>query len=109
MATKTKTTYKRKNESSDAKIEPAMKALKKNDIIIQFKALQNRYDALEEQNRILLQEKSNHTEAIILLEETVSILEIRCSKVDQTSVEVQTEIIRCEECDFPAESMNDLV
>ena len=109
MASKTKNTYKRKNESADVKIEPALKALKKNDIILQFKALQDKYDTLNEQNKILLQEKNNHVEAIILLEETVKILEIKSSQVEQTSVTVQTEIIRCEECEFPAEDMNDLV
>ena len=45
---------KRKNDSSDTKIEPAMKALKKNDIILQFKALQHKYEAVEEQNKIIL-------------------------------------------------------
>ena len=101
---------KRKNDSSaDTKIEPALKALKKNDIIIQFKALQQKYEAVEEKNKILLQEKKNDTEAIILLEETVKLLEKNCSKVEQKSVTVQTEIIRCEECEFPAEDVNDLV
>ena len=39
----------------------------------------------------------------------MKILEVKSSKVDLTSTKVQTEIIRCEECEFPAESINDLV
>ena len=38
----------------DIKMQPAMKALKKNDIIIQVKALQKKYEALEEKNKILI-------------------------------------------------------
>ena len=37
---------KRKNEFLDKKAEPVMKALKKQDIIIQFNALQEKYDTL---------------------------------------------------------------
>ena len=101
---------KRKNDSSaDTKIEPALKALKKNDIIIQFKALQQKYEAVEEKNKILLQENQNHIEAISLLEETVQLLENKSAKVEQKSVTVRTEIIRCEECEFPAEDVHELV
>ena len=100
---------KRKQESVDVKTEPAMKAMKKNDLIIQFKDLQQKYEKMEKQNMILLQEKENHTESILLLEETVKILENKAFSVEKTSVSVQTEIIRCEECEFPAESINDLV
>ena len=66
---------KRKSESADVKAEPAMKALKKNDIIIQYKALQEKHKILEEQNAILVQENKNNIEAMILLEETVNLLE----------------------------------
>ena len=102
---------KRKNDSSitDTKIEPVLKALKKNDIILQFQALHQKFEALEEQNKNLLQENKNHIEAIILLEETVKLLENKSSNVELKSVTVQTEIIRCEECEFPAEDVNDLV
>ena len=86
-----------------------MKALKKNDIIIQYKALQQKYEFLEVQNKLLLEEKKNNLEAIVLLEETVTILENKSSKVEKKSVTVQTEIIRCEECEFPADNINDLV
>ena len=109
MVYTTNTKGKRKNEASDVKIEPAMKALKKNDLILQFRALQEKYKAIEDQNTILLQEKKNHIEAILLLEETVIILEKKTSKVEQRTSSAQTEIIRCEECEFPAETINDLV
>ena len=92
---------KRKNVSSETKAEPTKKALKKNDILLQFKALQEKYEALVEENNILLQEKKNNIESIRLLEETVQILETKSSKVEKKSVTVQTEIIRCEECVFP--------
>ena len=109
---------KRKNVSKDTKTEPAMKALKKNDIIIQFQALQKKYDALERQNAIFLQEKNNHVESIHLLEETVKILEIKSSRVEikdkdvvEKSAETQTEdvdMMRCDECDYPAQDICDL-
>ena len=102
---------KRKNDASntDVKIEPAMKALKKNDIILQFQVLQQKYEALEKQNDALLKEQKTHIESILLLEETVKVLEKKSARVEKKSVEVQTEIIRCEECEFPADDMNDLV
>ena len=53
------TRCKRKNKTIDIKIEPAMKALKKNDIIIQFKAHQKKYEDLEEQNKSLILENKN--------------------------------------------------
>ena len=44
-----------------------------------------------------------------MLEETVKLLEKRSSGVEKKSAEVQTEIIRCEECEFPAEDVQDFV
>ena len=38
---------KRKNKSSDVKLEPAMKALKKDDIILQFNCLQEKFEGTE--------------------------------------------------------------
>ena len=84
-----------------------MKALKKQDIIIQFNALQEKYDTLAQQNTVLKEENKNHVESILLLEETVKLLETK--SVKQISTGAQTEIIRCEECEFPADCMNDLV
>ena len=112
------TRTKRKNNSHDLKTEPALKALKKSDIIIQFEALQKKYDALEKQNEVLLQEKSDHIESIHLLEETVKILEVKSSKVEienknanKKASETQTEdvdMMRCGECDYPAQDICDL-
>ena len=100
---------KRKNVSNETKAEPAKKALKKNDILLQLQALQAKHKALEEENSILIQERKTNIESILMLEETVKLLERKSSKVDKKSVTVQTEIIRCEECEFPAEDINDLV
>ena len=100
---------KRKNVSTETKAEPAKKALKKCDILLQFKALQEKYDILEEENNILIQEKKSDRDAILMLEETIKLLEIQSAKVEKKSVTVQTEIIRCEECEFPAEDMHELV
>ena len=95
-----------------------MKALKKSDIIIQFEAIQKKYDALEKQNEILLHEKTDHMESIHLLEATVKILEIKSSKVEiknknasEKSAGTQTEdvdMMRCGECDYPAQDICDL-
>ena len=100
---------KRKNDSKEVKLEPAKKALKKNDLLIQYKNLQQKYDALEQEHKILVQDKKENIEAILMLEETVKLLEIQSNKVEKKSVVVQTEIIRCEECEFPAEDVHDLV
>ena len=39
----------------------------------------------------------------------MKLLENRTSKADQKFVTVQDEIIRCEECEFPAEDIHELV
>ena len=72
---------KRKTDSN----EPAMKALKKNELHIQYKALQEKYDIMKKQNAHLLQEENKHIESICLLEETVKLLEERehTSKVEK--------------------------
>ena len=66
---------KRKNNFVDAKIEPNMKALKKEDIIAQFNTLQANYGILKNKNKVLdekniAMEKENktHRETIYLLE-----------------------------------------
>ena len=55
----------------------------------------------------------NNIEAINLLEETISVLENKLTSSnrgkDLMNISVQTEIIRCEECELPAEDMHDLV
>ena len=99
------TRIKRKNNCQDLKTEPVLKALQKGDIIIQFEALQKKYDALEKQNEILLHEKTDHMESIHLLEATVKILEIKSSKVEiknknasEKSAETQTEDVDMMRC-----------
>ena len=47
---------KRKNESNEIKMEPKLKALKKSDILMQFTALKIKYDALEKENRDLIED-----------------------------------------------------
>ena len=100
---------KRKNISTESKAEPVKKALKKSDILLQLRALQAKYDTLEEEHNHLIEEKKGDVESILLLEETVKLLENRTSKAEQKSVTVQTEVIRCEECEFPAEDIDELV
>ena len=50
MNSKVNQRVKRKNMFSDTKIEPNMKALKKDDIIAKFNALQENYNILEKKN-----------------------------------------------------------
>ena len=57
MTSKVNQRAKRKNEFSDKKIEPNMKALKKEDIIARFAALQAKYNILE--IKVLDLEKKN--------------------------------------------------
>ena len=57
MSSKGNLRLKRKNLFSDTKIEPNMKALKKEDIIAQFDALKAKFDILEKKNIVL--EKKN--------------------------------------------------
>ena len=66
---------------------------------------------MKKQNARLLQEENKHIESICLLEETVKLLEERehTSKVEKISDPVKTEIIRCDECEYPAECIVDLV
>ena len=95
---------KRKHESNEVKIEPKMKALKKNDILVQFAALKLRYEVLEKENRDLIEDKKKDIEVIILLEETVKLLETRSPPVQQMSTEMQTE---CKDWEILAEKKID--
>ena len=104
---------KRKNNITETKMEPPRKALKKNEVIAQYKSLQEKFQILQEQNRVLLENEKKNIESISLLEETVNILEekVNAPKKEKSivTVSVQTEIIRCEECEYPADDMHDLV
>ena len=115
MTSKANQRVKRKNEFSDLKIEPSLKALKKDDIIARFIALQSNYNNLEKKNRSLEEEKKVHLEAIQLLEETVKVLEttakkdkVETSTKDIQTITFETDIIRCNECDYPADDLVDL-
>ena len=62
---------KRKNNSHESKAEPPKKTLKKNEILMEYKALQQKNEALEEANKVRLQEKKEVIEANCVLEETI--------------------------------------
>ena len=126
MSSKGNQRVKRKNTFSDTKIEPNLKALKKEDIIAQFDALKAKFEILEKKNNLIEKknislEKDNkiHIEAINLLEETVKILEIQAnpSKVDKITKETQTDSLKledanksiyfCSDCDYIADCVHD--
>ena len=117
---------KRKNPH-ETKAEPPKKALKKNELLVQHKALEQRHEALEQrcealeqENKVHVEQQKKNLEVIHLLEETVNILElnVKKSKVEKKDavpkavvVAVQTEdmeIMRCNECEYPAEDIYDL-
>ena len=126
MTSKVNQRAKRKNEFSDKKNEPNLKALKKEDIIAQFTALQAKNSILElkvldleKKNVSLEEEKRAHKEAIDLLEETVKVLEEKTNKnkIDQKTTEIQTDISNlegtstqeylCGDCDYAADCIHD--
>ena len=119
MTSKVNQRVKRKNNFLDTKIEPNMKALKKDDIIAKFNALQENFDILKKKNEDLEKEKKTHIEAINLLEETVKLLEKQAnvSNVDKKTEEIQTqtsdlkvynsEVFLCGDCDYVADCMHD--
>ena len=116
MTSKVNQRVKRKNNFLDAKNEPNMKALKKEDIIAQFNALQAKYDILENKNIAMEKENKTHIEAIYLLEETVKILEEK-SNAEKHTKETQTdtsklkgentEVYLCGDCDYIADCIHD--
>ena len=92
--------------SVETKAEHMKKFLKKSDILIQFKALQTNCKAFQEYNNPMIQENKRNIGSILLLEETVKLLEMKSAK---KSTSVQTGMIRCEECEFSADCVTDLV
>ena len=50
MTSKVNQRVKRKNNFSDIKSEPNMKALKEEDIIVQFNALQAKFNIIDKKN-----------------------------------------------------------
>ena len=80
------------------KSEPNMKALKKEDIIVQFNALQAKFNIIEKKNIDLELEKKSHIEAINLLEETIKILEEQATlrNVDKKTKDAHTDTSKLE-------------
>ena len=126
MTSKVNQRAKRKNEFFDAKSEPNMKALKKEDMIARVSALHANYKILENKNldlekkNINLEEENQvHKEAINLLKETVKILEEKATliKKDKKTTEIQTDISNlegpskdvyfCGDCDYLADCIHD--
>ena len=61
-------------------------------ILIIFNSVQHKYEQLEENNTDLRKEKETNIEAILLLAETVKLLETRSPKVHQKTESVQTNV-----------------
>ena len=108
---------KRKVNASGAKIEPPKKALKKNELLEQFTALQEEFNTIKEENRILLEKQKRfdsietenrelienqkkHLEAINLLEETVTVLQNK-------KIDTEKDVYICGECEYLADCVHD--
>ena len=107
---------KRKNNVNinEVKIEPPKKALKKNEILAEYTALQKRFEHLQNKNKVLLANQKTNLEAINLLEETIAELEKKrvvsnMENKNLISTSVQTDVIRCEECEYQADGINYLI
>ena len=119
MTSKGNQRLKRKNNFPDTKMEPNLKALKKEDIIAHFNTLQANFNNLEKKNKDLEEENKTHIEAISLLEETVKILQEQANKrkKDKETKEMatdtselksaNTEVYLCGDCDYVANCMHD--
>ena len=92
---------KRQMSVRETKFEPVKKALKKNEIIQQLEELQLKYLELEKENISLLKKMDSLKNKEM------------ASTSEKISVGVQTilfeeDIIRCKECEYPAEDIYDL-
>ena len=92
---------KRQMSVRETKFEPVKKALKKNEIIQQLEELQLKYMELEKENISLLKKMDSLKNKEM------------ASTSEKISVGVQTmlfeeDIIRCKECEYPAEDIYDL-
>ena len=119
---------KRKNGSNEVKTEPEKKYLKKSDLVLEYQALQQKFDAFEVKHNILVEENATHIDALIMLEETVKLLELKVHNAERNSTAVQTETIiseklsvkacetqtedvdamRCQECEYSTQDICDL-
>ena len=95
---------KRKNVTIEVKAEPEKKILKKSDLLLEYHALQQKFDAQEEKYNILDEDNATHMDAIEMLEETVKLLELKLPNVEQKSASVQTEIITDDNCKLATEN-----
>ena len=98
----------------------AAKNKKTNATTKSIEALENEKLTLElkklhQDNEILLREKEENLQVILMLEETIKLMEKKenAAKVEQKSASIQTEvteaeIMRCNECEYPAEDIYDL-
>ena len=105
---------KRKTTTIDVKIEPPLKALKKSELIEEYQGLEKKFNDLKEKYCILLDSQKNHLEKISNLEETISEMKNRGDKFQENNphlvhASIQTEAILCEECDYQAEEIRELV
>ena len=60
-------TGKRKNEFHDLKTEPALKALKKQELVTEYKVLQNKFQEVLKNNKILEAQNKTHLESRCML------------------------------------------
>ena len=98
-----------KRKNVEVKAEPEKKFLKKSDLLLEYKALQQKCDALEEKYNILDEDNATHMDAIKMLEETVKLLELKLPNVEQKSASVQTEIIIDDNCKLATEDASNFV
>ena len=82
---------KRKNNSHETKPEPARKALKKNELLVQFNVLEEKYEALEKEHSALLQQHKKNLEGMSMLEETVQLLERASPEAEARTIDAQTD------------------
>ena len=115
---------KRKNIAPPAKASKAKKVdaissktskVKKVDTEAEAENIHSQFKILQQQHEALKVENIKNLEVIDMLEETIKLMEKRDSspKAQQKSVTVQTEpedtdIMRCNECEYPAEDIYDL-
>ena len=100
----------------------------RSDLLLQYQALEHKFDAFEVKHNILVEENATHIDAIIMLEETVKLLEMKVNNALPNSTSVQIENIsrenlsvkacetqtedldtmRCQECAYTAQDICDL-
>ena len=105
---------KRKNNTSELKIEPPKKSMKKDELLAQYNSLFKLFNDVREENKIL-QQNQKKSEAEIenlkkrLLAEVNQKVALENGDKEHVNVSVQTEMIRCDDCESPAEDIYDLV